>query len=243
MLIPIISYPKIDSTNEEVKRVLATSDRKAPFAIVAHEQTAGRGTSGRKWESKAGENITISYCFAFHEIVQTNFPLSIGVAFAVTEFLMLFDIKAKIKYPNDVYVESKKIGGILIETGFWGRNERQVIIGIGLNVNQKDFSLENNSATSMNLTTNRNYILVDMIPLLSEKLERYLLHQSPNNSAEINDRFLWKDECVQCCDISGTPVVEGVFKGLADDETICLETEVGLKYLPVAAIKSMNYVD
>ena len=133
----VLIYRSLPSTNTEVKK----PGYRHGDAVIAKEQTAGRGQRGNRWSSNPGENLTFSLVWepTFLE-AKRQFLLSEAVALALTDTLGEYNIKAKIKWTNDIYVGRKKICGILIEhdLGTDGHLAR-TIVGIGLNINQKEF--------------------------------------------------------------------------------------------------------
>lgn len=148
----------IDSTNSEALRQLP----RLPFGSVlaAYDQTAGRGQRGNSWFTEPGKNLTFS-------IILKNLPLkaSEGIrlnylsSVALVEFLDAKGVKADIKWPNDIYVSGKKISGMLIENSLGPEGGIAAsVIGIGLNMNQKEFS-RLALATSLALCTGREYAL------------------------------------------------------------------------------------
>jgi BirA family biotin operon repressor/biotin-[acetyl-CoA-carboxylase] ligase len=108
--------------------------------IITDFQTKGKGQRGNYWESIAGENLLFSVvlkCNFLHPSQQ--FLLNQVTSIALLETLDSYMANVKVKWPNDIYVEDKKISGILIENSIKGSHIESTIIGIGLNVNQIHF--------------------------------------------------------------------------------------------------------
>ena len=151
----IIWLDSIDSTNEEAKRHISDIDNLS--VLSAYEQTEGRGQRGNTWSSNAGENLLFSVVLKFSPEdsrlggldARDQFVLNEIAALSVVDFLRLHDIQAQIKWPNDVYVGSRKICGILIENSIRGNWLSSSIIGIGLNINQRNFDVNLPNPTSM----------------------------------------------------------------------------------------------
>ncbi|MDD3431905.1 MAG: biotin--[acetyl-CoA-carboxylase] ligase [Bacteroidales bacterium] len=112
------------------------------YALASFNQTAGRGQQNNVWESEADKNIAYSvFLRPRHLSPAFSFVLSQAVSLALLETLQVeTGIHAEIKWPNDIYVEDKKIAGILIENELQGKSIQSSIVGIGLNVNQERFS-------------------------------------------------------------------------------------------------------
>ena len=144
----IIWLESVDSTNEEAKRHISDIDNLS--VLSALEQTAGRGQRGNKWTSNTGENLMFSIVLKDPKIsARDQFVLNEIASLAVVDFLSMHGISARIKWPNDIYVGLKKICGILIENSLHGTAISSSIIGIGLNINQRNFNVNLPNPTSM----------------------------------------------------------------------------------------------
>ncbi len=133
--LPVILLDEVDSTNDEAARQLAAG-RAAPFVILARRQTRGRGRLGRVWHSEANGNLYASFAFRPHlppSRMQT-FTLWMGVS--VCELIANFtQITPALKWPNDILFEGRKAGGMLTEARIDADEIRDLIFGLGLNVN------------------------------------------------------------------------------------------------------------
>lgn len=162
----IVTLETVDSTN-----AYAVSNGLSPFTCVtAEEQTAGRGRSGRKWHSAAGENLYFS--IVLHGMdAQKLLPMNIFAGYILADTLApMLDVK--VKWPNDIVADNRKIAGILMETSFSGGVLEKAVLGIGLNVNCTDFPDEiNDIATSMKLATGRDYGREEILASFMNNLE------------------------------------------------------------------------
>jgi BirA family biotin operon repressor/biotin-[acetyl-CoA-carboxylase] ligase len=155
----IIWYDSLDSTNEEAKRHISDIDNLS--VLSALEQTAGRGQRGNTWSSNAGENLLFSIVLKYSKDgTEVQLPpldakrqssISELTALALIEFLSRHQITAQIKWPNDIYSCDRKICGVLIENSLQGKSLSYSIIGIGLNVNQRNFDVNLPNPGSMAL--------------------------------------------------------------------------------------------
>ncbi|MGY3054458.1 BirA family biotin operon repressor/biotin-[acetyl-CoA-carboxylase] ligase [Pedobacter sp. UYEF25] len=139
----LIKLIEVDSTNSYLRDLLSNSEPLAEGTVImAAHQTAGRGQQGAIWESERGKNIMLSIYLSPKAIpLHKQFFLNIAVSLAVTRALNRFTKEpVKIKWPNDLYFQNKKLGGILIENTLAGTIIKSSIIGIGINVNQRSFS-------------------------------------------------------------------------------------------------------
>lgn len=134
----LIELESVGSTNDYVKAHIDTLT--SPTMVSAFAQTAGRGQRGNSWESEPGENLTFSVFVRLPDFpARRQFAVSEAVALAVAGMLNSFGLKAKVKWPNDIYVGNRKICGILIEHAIMGTLLAHTIIGVGININQRQF--------------------------------------------------------------------------------------------------------
>lgn len=146
----IIWLDKAESSNDEARKAIDTLDNLSVVAVRC--QTAGRGQGTNSWESAPGENLTFSVVLKDLDISpKEQIAISQITALSVVDFLSKHGIEAKIKLPNDIYVRSKKICGILIENSLCGNKIKWSIVGIGINVNQTIFPSSLPNPTSIAL--------------------------------------------------------------------------------------------
>ncbi|MBP6386248.1 MAG: biotin--[acetyl-CoA-carboxylase] ligase [Pseudarcicella sp.] len=175
--------PTCHSTNDELlKMIHSSSNFVIEGAVIATDfQTAGRGQRGNTWESKAGENMIFSMVLKpnFLQPMQ-QFQLNMVVSLALYDFLIFYGNEdIKIKWPNDMYFQNKKIAGILIENVLMGNSINYSVIGVGLNINQTLF--QNTNATSLRCITGQpfDYSVPELLSKLLESIEnRYLQLQN-----------------------------------------------------------------
>lgn len=133
-----VYFPVIDSTNAYLKEHYR--EHEDMTFVQAGLQTAGRGRNDRKWNASAGKNLTFSLLIRDKDLFEHYKALSVLSAYAVIKALEEYDVSdLMIKWPNDVYAGGKKICGILLEAVSREKMEC-LIIGIGINVNEDDFS-------------------------------------------------------------------------------------------------------
>lgn len=158
----------VDSTNAYLQRLQGTSEING-FVVSADEQTAGKGMGSNSWESANGMNLTFSVAFNMSWLPATEqFMLSQLVPLAILEVLdqHLPKERLKVKWPNDIYYDGHKLGGILINSTIKGDHLSESIIGIGLNVNQMKFMEWPTHPISMKMISGKDYdleILLDEI--------------------------------------------------------------------------------
>ena len=154
---------EIDSTQNAFQGHIQAYDNLS--VVAAESQTAGRGQRGNTWLSGKGLNLTFSILMKFGadnipEIKATDqFDITRAATMGVIRYLGSKGIEGKVKWPNDIYVRNKKICGMLIENVLKGNLIEYSIIGIGLNVNQRDFPVQLANPTSMAIVTEKEYEL------------------------------------------------------------------------------------
>ncbi len=150
-------------------RVMAEEMAEAPHGTVlmARSQTAGRGQRGNSWEAASGMNVTMSLMLRPERIdVRSQWRMSQAVALGAVAHLdrLLGSVAADVslKWPNDIYVGDRKIGGILIENSLDGIKLRRAIVGIGLNLNQRKFVSDAPNPVSAAMLTGLEYDVVSV---------------------------------------------------------------------------------
>lgn len=148
----IIWLDVAESSNDVARMAIDSLDNLSVVAVRC--QTKGRGQRTNTWETAPGQNLTFTIVLKDLEILPSEqIAISQITALSVVEFLEMHGIGAKIKLPNDVYVGTKKICGILIENSLRGSHITWSIIGIGINVNQTVFPSSLPNPTSILLET------------------------------------------------------------------------------------------
>jgi BirA family biotin operon repressor/biotin-[acetyl-CoA-carboxylase] ligase len=164
----LIKINTIDSTNHWLKAQSVQQTFSEGTVVMAEFQTAGKGQQGNLWESEAGRNITCSIILYPEFLpVKQYFLLSEAVALGLKDAIEHYLRPVEIKWPNDIYYQNKKLAGILMENQWYGQMIGQSVIGIGLNVNQEQFSDIAPNAVSMKQIlgeeTNINLLMEKMI--------------------------------------------------------------------------------
>lgn len=221
----VLIYKSLPSTNSEARK----PGYRHGDAIIAREQTAGRGQRGNKWSSNPGENLTFSLVWepTFLE-AKRQFLLSEAVALALVDTLRAYDLRPKIKWTNDIYVGNRKICGILIEhdLGTEGKLAR-TIVGIGLNINQKEFAEWVPNPTSMALLAGRTLDLNEVFQRLYDALEaRYSQLQSDPAAIEKEyGQLLYRLEELHTYALPNGKRFAGVIRGVRSSGELLVESE------------------
>jgi BirA family biotin operon repressor/biotin-[acetyl-CoA-carboxylase] ligase len=212
------TFPSLDSTNAEALRILPTAET-LPFFVLAERQTSGRGRRGRNWVSPFGENIYFSLVIRVEGGMRQLEGLSLAVGLALLRVVHDQGVTdAGLKWPNDVLVGDRKLGGVLLELSGDPADVCHVVIGIGLNVNMLAASntFIDQPWTSMRAElgciSNRN----ELVLALNQQLSNYLNIQLQQGFIALQDEWqhnhLWQDRYVAIT--SGAEPIEGVVLGV-----------------------------
>ena len=180
---PLIELSTIDSTNIYAMAQIKEGLAKSGSCFRADYQTHGKGQHGRVWESSKGQNLLCSYIIELNTLdalknwtPADQIGFSAAIALGVRAFFAAFaGSETKIKKPNDIYFSDRKAGGILIENLVRGQEWTWAVIGIGMNINQTEFSPEalnsvSSNPISLQEITNQSWDLKKMQQHLSEAL-------------------------------------------------------------------------
>ena len=193
----------VDSTNNYAMAKVHEGMANHGDGWYARSQTSGKGQRGKNWEAARDQNIVLSIAIKPALCFRSNpFYLSAFIALRCSQFLEnSCQAPVQIKWPNDLYINDRKAGGILIENLFAGNQWKWSIVGIGINVNQDAFSQQVPGAISLKDITGQQ---LDPVKL-SKQLHQEILHhyeavQETNTQALIadyNKRLYKKNQTVQ----------------------------------------------
>ncbi len=233
---------EVDSTNNEALRRICELDSLSVVAAV--HQTAGRGQRGNSWLTHAGENLTFSMVMKFGDgafpplEASRQFVITRRVTLGVADYLESEGIGCAVKWPNDIYVRNRKICGMLIENTLRGSFLAASVIGIGLNVNQKEFPPQLVNPVSMSILTGKEYdIRSELVKLCGCVRARLRDFDKKDEYADRLYRLGTLDEYVICA--TGESLHARII-GVSDRGMLCLETEKGKRM--EFAFKEISYV-
>jgi birA, biotin-[acetyl-CoA-carboxylase] ligase region len=161
---PFIILDSVDSTNNYAMAQLHAGTAFHGTAYFAHEQRSGKGRRGKSWHTQKGKNIILSLVLntGFLPVYQ-QFQLSMASSLACFDFLHRFVTDGlKIKWPNDLYWNDRKAGGLLIENIIKGDLWQWAVIGIGININQTTFNDDLPNPVSLKQITGETYDTVSV---------------------------------------------------------------------------------
>jgi BirA family transcriptional regulator, biotin operon repressor / biotin---[acetyl-CoA-carboxylase] ligase len=171
-------YRKAESTNALALEAAARSKQAEPTpegaVFLAEEQTAGRGRGGHSWHSEPGTGIYSSFLLRPPLSPADSLWLSLVAGVAVQDAVReTTGLQTDLRWPNDVLLNEKKFAGILTEMSSETMHVHHAVIGIGINVNQKQFPPElSGSATSLRLESGKEWPRVELTAALMRALDR-----------------------------------------------------------------------
>lgn len=158
--------------------------------VWAEQQSAGRGQRGHSWHSSQGLNLTFSVVLKPHFLpIVEQFLLSEVVALALVDTLADYGIECRIKWTNDIYAGDRKIVGVLIEHSLTTEHIARTIVGIGLNVNQREFPDDLPNPTSMAVERGKLFDREEVIQAFMVHLERLYLRLEQGDKSHIEERY------------------------------------------------------
>ncbi len=239
-------YPTVDSTNTTAMH-WANDGAPEGSVVIAEYQRAGRGRHGRAWLATPGQNLTFSV------VLRPSLPpprlnlitLAASIAIAETVEAYTATLTTSIKWPNDVLLEGYKCCGMLLESTLAGPTGTTVILGIGLNVNQRTFPTAfEGRATSLLLQTGQH---VPRAPLLAEllgRLEQYYETLGTDDEAEIRRAYERRlhglGRTTTLCMAGHEPPITGLVLGITDTGALRLHTDDGPRTFHAGEIRLAN---
>lgn len=230
---PLVWCESVDSTNSEAERQLAAG-REAPFIVLARRQSSGRGRLGRQWQSEDSGNIYVSCAF------RPNLEPSQLQTFTLWMGLNVCDcvanacrIQPQVKWPNDLLYKDRKLGGMLTEARIDADHTRDLIFGLGLNVNTDTRSWPADVAARATCLRDASGGEVDLNHLASAAISRVLTaydrfvegghRESFAAQWRLHDALAGRDITLQ----QGQKRISGRACGIADDGSLVLRLPDG----------------
>jgi BirA family biotin operon repressor/biotin-[acetyl-CoA-carboxylase] ligase len=238
------------STNDLAKALISKGLSNNGMVIVAENQTAGRGQQGTQWSSEKGKNLLFSLIFRFNKLPHAsqflfNKTLSIHLLGFFRTYFSNMHGDFHIKWPNDVYLNGKKVAGILIENSLSGSNIHSSIVGIGINVNQQSFEFPGASSLSVILQReiDRYDLLNNLLLYLDENLSLEYESLHPAQIQTINkvyDSTLWGLHELRSYRTTAGKTFQAILKGVDEQGLLILETPHGIERFEIKSIQFVH---
>lgn len=224
--------PLVSSTNDWLGQ-LRTAGVSPGQVCLAEQQTTGRGTQGRQWQSPLAANLYLSFYWRFRQSPMELGGLSLAIAVSVVEQLAAIGVNGlSIKWPNDIYLGQGKAGGILVDISGETTGPSDLIIGIGLNYNmpvtvrkQIDQQVADISDDKVGSQIGRNQLAAIVIEAIFDSCTRF----AAKGFAGFYERWTrWDRVFDRPVSLSlGNHLIEGIAQGVDENGSICLSTDSG----------------
>lgn len=239
-----IHYNVIQSTNSDLKRLLSEDVNLPHLTVVSTAfQTSGRGQRENSWESENGKNLLFSLLLRPISLKATEaFAISRIVSVAIVKFLGKYVSEVSIKWPNDIYWRDKKICGILIENSIMGEYLDTSVVGVGFNINQREFSQNLPNPVSLTNITGKEFLLDNMLAGVVAAIEEEFVSYLEDGAKKTNDiyhQLIYRLNTKALYKVAeGT--VEAEIQGVCSDGRLILKHSDGnLRYY---AFKEVTYI-
>lgn len=219
--------PEIDSTNSELMR-RARAGQHEPTLLVAERQSAGRGRMGRVWQSQAGDSLTFSLNLPMSPKDWSGLSLAVGLSLAES-----LHAEVGLKWPNDLWFEARKLGGILVEAASMG-GRSQVVIGVGLNIRPRPaegLSTAPAALTELLPQLTAPACLAQVVP----PLIRAMLDFERTGFAPLQSRFEARD-VLKGQRVHTSDGQQGLCLGLTPGGALRLQTDLGVQEIHSAEV-------
>ncbi|MEO3880120.1 bifunctional biotin--[acetyl-CoA-carboxylase] ligase/biotin operon repressor BirA [Rheinheimera fenheensis] len=222
-----------DSTNNQLMLKVSLGQVTQPgYTLVAEAQTAGRGRRGRSWYSPFASSLYFSLYWRLEQGIATAGGLSLVVGIALVRLLRrLYNLDAKIKWPNDIYINDKKVCGILVELSGQANAACDVVIGIGLNIRLPEQAGVNidqqftDLASEAGVMVERNQLVAALQSQLISVLGEFNLRGFSDFVDEFNQYNQYRLQQVRLC---GNEEVVGICLGVDSQGGLLIQTGAGL---------------
>ena len=175
----LLKFSSLPSTNDCCWELL--SEKSIPDGTVVWTpfQTQGKGQRGKSWFTEEGNSLPFSIVFKPKVSISNQYFLNKAISLGVCEGVAFLGANSKIKWPNDIYVGDKKLAGILIENSLRGSLLQEVVVGVGINVNQDEFNKDLFNAVSLKQVLHQTFDLEDLLEEFCYYIEkRYMQFKS-----------------------------------------------------------------
>lgn len=227
--LPLTTLQEVDSTNNYAMARINEGSVTSGQAWLALYQTSGKGQRGKPWQSNPGENIMMSIALKPNGLLLADqFMLSSSVALGSYDFVKNYAGDAtRIKWSNDIYINDKKAGGILIENLIRGNKWMYAVAGIGINLNQESFSPDVPNPVSLCQITGRKHDLLKMAEELYNCIMNRISLMHPKGYEQLLEEYnrrLYRRGEKQWF-LSKRGKFEAMIKGVENDGKLVLEND------------------
>jgi BirA family biotin operon repressor/biotin-[acetyl-CoA-carboxylase] ligase len=242
-------HAELGSTNDRARELLETLGEKAIGAVViAARQTEGRGRHGRAWFVESGKSLAMSVALWPRLGTKGASCLPLAGALGVRKALMDEGVECRLKWPNDVLANGRKIAGILVESRFSGDLPQGVVLGAGVNLGQvpEDFPPEiRDTATSVKIESGRFVELEAFAASVINALEPLVTEAllAPGSLVDSAARFWIHEPGSPLRVTTARGVIEGRFNSIGEGGELMMETGGGLEKISAGDVAMLRCPD
>jgi len=225
-------YQRLESTNKEAWELIDADEAENGMIVITDHQFSGKGRNSNKWYMSPSKGLAMSIIILESLDISKAQLIPLAAGLAVAKALTNRGSNPKLKWPNDIYIQNKKCGGILCESKISNKTVKKMVIGIGLNINEQETDFESiikENATSLSIETGHS----NQRELVAAIITTYF-EQIFNDLSQIKDQ--WSSYCFHLNDkISfkhNNILFEGIFKGITQKGLARIEINQEIKEFP-----------
>jgi BirA family biotin operon repressor/biotin-[acetyl-CoA-carboxylase] ligase len=231
----LLLHEQVDSTNSLLLN-LAQAGQAHKSVLAAEWQSQGRGRRGRSWWAPLGSGLTFSLLWRFQRPLTALSGLSLAVGLALVRMFRALGIQnAKVKWPNDILVDGRKLAGILIETHGDMLSAATAVIGVGINVRSVASGAEPRDFRPVGMEDvlgrlpDRNDVLLHLLAELDSVLKTFDAQGFAPFAEEWQRCHAWQNRPVRVVGAGGQHILEGMAIGVDEAGVLCLNTADGVR--------------
>lgn len=237
----IIYLTDCHSTNDEAQDRLRKGEIFEGSIVITDNQIKGKGQRGNQWFSEKGKNLTFSLVLQPRFLTPSEqFFLNMVISLSIIDFLSEYIKGIHIKWPNDIVHETDgKLGGILIENSLSQSSIESSIIGIGLNINQRDFSVAN--ACSLAQLAGQDFDIWELFRVLIKHIEKRYIQLKKASWDQLKREYILKlFKFDEWSDFEDKEIFKGKIKGITEEGKLIMEKENG--HIQYYAFKEVKFL-
>ncbi|MBX2816351.1 MAG: biotin--[acetyl-CoA-carboxylase] ligase [Saprospiraceae bacterium] len=226
-------YQSLLSTNDCLLEMVASGEEREGLLITTDYQEKGRGQHLKTWDSKPNMNVLLSFLvrppsMALRQLFDLNRFVSLAVRKTIEDCRVL---GSKVKWPNDVYIDDKKVAGILIQNSIRDQKIGNVVVGIGLNVNQQQWRADIPRATSLRLALGSKLDREQVLDLLLKNLDAYyqIVKEDPDTLKAAYHRHLYQRDKWSAYELANGHVIKGKIEGVDHSGSLMMQLADGTR--------------
>lgn len=219
------------STNAEFPNTVSKNSNNTNIVLYTYKQSEGKGQIGRKWYSGMDKNMTFSLQIGINQLLARNqFHLNMIVSLALRDWIASFiEDEVYIKWPNDIYIKSKKVAGILIQNTLSNQHISKSLIGVGININEEDFPKDLPNPISFKQSCGEDFdlntLFANMLSYLEKRFQFYDEQLFQNLKKQYTSKMYLLGTVSTFAQSDSGQNFSGIIRGISDDGQLVVEDE------------------